>query len=162
MFGIRPLVKADEPFLWEMLYQALHVEAGSEPPPRDIVNQPDLAKYVANWGKSTDSGFVVIDDQFAQPVGAVWLRLFAGESKGYGYVADDVPELSMALLPDYRGQGLGTRLMSHMLDAAKGKYASISLSVSPTNAARRLYERFGFKPVGTSGTSITMQVWLDK
>ena len=86
--------------------------------------------------------------------------MFQGDSRGYGYVADDVPELSMAILPDYRGQGIGTQLISHMLDYTKGKYASVSLSVSPNNPARRLYERFGFKLVGTEGTSIVMQRWL--
>jgi ribosomal protein S18 acetylase RimI-like enzyme len=162
MFSIRPLIKADEPFLWEMLYQAIFVEEGQPSPPRDILAQPELAKYVAEWGKDGDDGFIAIDEQTSKPVGAVWLRLFSGDAKGYGYVADDVPELSMALLPEYRGQGIGSKLMVQMLDYASSKYSSVSLSVSRNNPALRLYERFGFRPVGTNGTSITMQHIFNK
>jgi hypothetical protein len=43
---ILPLTKVDEPFLWEMLYHALYVPEGNPPFPKDIVNNPDIAKYV--------------------------------------------------------------------------------------------------------------------
>lgn len=157
---LRPLTSADEPFLWEMLYHAIHVEPGKSPPPHDIVQQPDIAKYVANWGRPGDDGLVALDDD--KQVGAAWLRLFAARDKGYGYVADDVPELSIANLPDYRGKGIGTLLLSNLIDSARlGKsYTSISLSVSPNNPAMRLYERFGFNTVGTSGTSLIMRLDL--
>jgi GNAT superfamily N-acetyltransferase len=157
---LRPLTRADEPFLWEMLYLAIHVEPGSTPPPRDIVCQPDLAKYVANWGRPGDSGVVAIDGD--RPVGAAWLRLFTASDKGYGYVADNIPELSTAMLPNYRGKGVGTLLLSRILDSVRAAktYAAISLSVSPTNPAVRLYERLGFKTVGISGSSLVMRLNL--
>jgi ribosomal protein S18 acetylase RimI-like enzyme len=157
---LRPLTRADEPFLWEMLYLAIHIESGANPPPRDIVRQPDLARYVANWGRLGDSGVVAIDGE--KQVGAAWLRLFTASDKGYGYIADNIPELSTAMLPNYRGKGVGTLLLSRILDSVRaGKnYAAISLSVSPTNPAVRLYERLGFKTVGISGTSLVMRLNL--
>ena len=31
---VRPLARDDEPILWEMLYQAIHVPEGADRPPR--------------------------------------------------------------------------------------------------------------------------------
>jgi ribosomal protein S18 acetylase RimI-like enzyme len=60
----------------------------------------------------------------------------------------------MSLLPGYRGRGIGTKLLRHLLSEAEKRYAAISLSVSESNPARRFYEREGFnvigKPVGGS------------
>ncbi|MDB3935703.1 GNAT family N-acetyltransferase [Granulosicoccus sp.] len=48
--------------------------------------------------------------------------------------------------PEYRGNGVGTRLFSSLMDFAKSEqYSTIRLDVIDTNpGARRLYERRGF------------------
>ena len=51
--SIRQLSPSDQQFLWEMLYQSLNVQEGSPPFPRDIINQPEVAKYVRAWGAAT-------------------------------------------------------------------------------------------------------------
>jgi GNAT superfamily N-acetyltransferase len=155
---IRPLSKGDEPFLWEMLYQAIYIEEGSMPPTRDILKQPEIARYVASWARDGDYGLLAIDVATARPIGAVWLRLFTANDAGYGYVADDVPELSMAVLVDYRGHGVGMTLLTQLLEQTKTTYPSICLSVSRHNPALHLYQRFGFEIVGVSGKSLTMQL----
>lgn len=149
---IRPLTSDDEPFLWEMLYQAIHVPDGHSPPPRDVLQRPELSRYVQEWGRRGDCGFLA---SVGQPVGAVWLRLLVGTNKGYGYVAEDTPELSMAVLPGFRGRGIGTELLAKLLASRWGSTA-ISLSVSAENPARRLYARFGFEVVNESAGSLIM------
>ena len=63
----------------------------------------------------------------------------------------------MALLPNYRGHGIGTALLRRLLAAAAHESEAVSLSVSKSNAALRLYERFGFTVVGEpKGGSVTM------
>ncbi len=162
-FSIRELTPADEPFLWEMLYHAIHVPEGQLPPPRSIVEEPKLAHYVRQWGQRPgDMGFVALVKSTGQPVGAAWLRLFSRLDPGYGFVDENIPELSIAMLPGSRGQGLGTLLLNALLQAAGQKFQAISLSVSPDNPARRLYERSGFAEVADDsssdedGSSITM------
>lgn len=68
----------------------------------------------------------------------------------------------MALLKEYRGNGIGTSLMNELFKEAKQRgIRRLSLSVDPGNIpAVKLYERFGFKEVGKVGTSITMVVEL--
>jgi ribosomal protein S18 acetylase RimI-like enzyme len=144
-----------------MLYQAIYVPEGQPLPDRTIVKQPDLAKYVRDWGRVHDSGFVAVEADIRQPVGAVWLRLFTGENRGYGYVDDTIPELSIAVLPEYRGQGVGTKLFTHLLQTAVGIYSAISLSVDKNNPALKLYERLGFEAVDAFGSSLVMKKTLN-
>lgn len=145
----------DEPFLWDALYHAIHARPGAEPS-RDVLERPDLARYVADWMQRPDDlGFMAVDD--GVPVGAAWLRRWSGGNRGYGFVDEATPELSMSLLPSHRGRGVGTRLLRRLLAEAGGRFNAVSLSVSETNRARRLYEREGFVAVGEpEGGSITM------
>jgi len=142
----RPLLPSDEPFLWEMLYQALYVQPGQPPFPREILQEPDIACYVQGWCRPGDWGLLACDGD--APVGAIWLRLWTGEEKGYGFVSPAIPELSIALLPDYRNKGLGARMIETVISMAKERYAGLSLSVVESSPARRLYERLGFLKVG--------------
>jgi ribosomal protein S18 acetylase RimI-like enzyme len=153
---IRPLELKDEPFLWEMLYQAIHIPQGQTPLSREVIQIPELARYVQDWGREGDCGFLGSDTLTSQPIGAVWLRLLIGEHKGYGYVDDTTSELSIAVLPEYRGQGMGTQLLTHLFASEWGK-SSISLSVAADNRAVRLYERFGFDIISRSDGSLTMK-----
>jgi ribosomal protein S18 acetylase RimI-like enzyme len=77
-------------------------------------------------------------------IGVAWLRLWLGEDKGFGYVKDGIPELAIAVVPDYRGKGIGTNLLTQILGVAKIKYPAVSLSVRANNPVLQLYERTGF------------------
>lgn len=156
-YVLRPVLPADEPFLWTMLYEAIYVPEGHPRPERAILQEPALAHYVANWGQQPgDEGIMAIDSTTGQSVGAAWLRLFTAADPGWGFVDVETPEVSLALLPAYRGQGIGTALLTALVDQARGQYAALSLSVDPQNPAMRLYERLGFTVVGAIGTSVTM------
>lgn len=148
--SFRPLLPSDEPFLWKMLYHALYVPPGQPPYPPEILQQPEIRRYVEGWGRDGDSGFLAL--LAAQPVGACWLRLFPQSAPGYGFIDENTPELSIALLPEYRGWGLGSELLKFTINHLKNKYDSISLSVSATNPAVHLYNRVGFIPMNHIGS----------
>jgi ribosomal protein S18 acetylase RimI-like enzyme len=82
--------------------------------------------------------------------------LLKGADQGYGYVDEVTLELTIAVAPEYRGQGVGAKLLAYLLAEAKNRYKAISLSVSPKNPALRLYQRFGFEIVATDSDSLTM------
>jgi len=64
-------------------------------------------------------------------------------------------------LPEYRGKGIGTKLMKKILKELKNQGTdSVSLSVDPNNPAIRLYKRLGFEEVNKVGTSITMKLTI--
>ncbi|AFZ23784.1 acetyltransferase [Cylindrospermum stagnale PCC 7417] len=149
IYVIRPLTQEDEPFLWRMLYEATQMSEENLTI-NDAMNHPDLTKYVKNWGCENDLGVVATLLSNHLPVGAAWLRLLTGENQGYGYVDHQTPELAIAVLPEYRNQGIGTQLIKHLLPAAKDFYPSISLSVRSSNPALSLYQRCGWKIVDGS------------
>ncbi len=77
------------------------------------------------------------------------MRCFTAAAPGYGYVADDVPELAIAVFPEFRGQQVGTLLLGSIIARAeRDGLRAISLSVNRENPAKRLYVRYGFEVVG--------------
>lgn len=160
-YKIRTETEQDIDFLWEMLYQAIFIAEGEVQPSREILNQPEILKYLCNWGRQGDIALVAIDSS-EKPVGAIWTRLFDETNKTYGFIDKNTPVLSMAVLPEYRDQGIGTLLLNEMIRKAKNSgFISLSLSVDPKNPALHLYERHGFVKVGINGTSWDMVTTLD-
>ena len=157
----------DVDFLWEMLYHASYAADERVPDAGPLHEHAVLARYVEGWGRPTDLGVVAVDDGTGERIGAAWLRLLTGEAKGFGYVDDDTPELAIAVVPGHRGRGVGERLLAELLDAARGSFGAVSLSVRADNPARRLYERAGFRTVHETevgneagSTSVTMKIEL--
>ena len=147
-FIIRQASKDDEPFFWEMLYYAAHMEEDGEGSPHAAKKNPGLLKYVKDWGRETDIGCIALEQDNHQPIGAAWIRLLIANEKTTSYVDDATPELAIAMLPEYIGKGVGTLLLKHLLEAAKQLYPGVVLSVRATNPAKRLYERMGFVVTG--------------
>jgi len=146
---------ADLGFLEEMLYQAIFVPEGKAPYPRSVLELPEIARYIAGWGRAGDFGLVARNG--SEAVGAAWFRLFRGDEKGFGYVDDRAPELSMAVRSEYRGFGIGSSLLQRLIVAARERgFERLSLSVDARNPALRLYERLGFTTLGETGGSLTM------
>ena len=105
---------------------------------------PHLAAYYR-----TPPEFGVVSTADGEPTGVVWVTRFPPEAPGYGFVRADVPELSVCVLPGYRGAGLGTGLVgAAVAEARRRSLPGLSLSVEDGNPARRLYERLGFRPAG--------------
>ncbi len=65
--------------------------------------------------------------------------------------------MDIALLPEHRGRGIGTRLVQDVLDEARASVRSVSLHVEETNPAKRLYERMGFVDVEDRGVYMLME-----
>lgn len=73
---------------------------------------------------------------------------------GYGWVAADIPELSMAVLPDHQGQGIGGALLDTVCALVRmSGFPAVSLSVEDGNGAAKLYADHGFVSVGRNGDS---------
>jgi GNAT superfamily N-acetyltransferase len=153
---IRALTLEDAPFLREALYHAIFVPPDTEPPARSIIDLPELAVYIEDFGTRTgDVGVLALDG--ATPVGAAWARLM----RGFGFIDGATPELSIALLPNYRGSGIGTGLLKALLAALTPTASRVSLSVQMSNPAFRLYQRLGFQMVDRDGDSAIMVLSIE-
>ena len=107
---------------------------------------------------------VIARDRSGDVLGAAWLRL--GGIQGPYQLADKhVPELAMAVIPQARCRGVGSVLMSHLIESARSCYSQIILSVREDNPAVHFYSRFGFREVSriknrVGGESLVMSIDL--
>jgi ribosomal protein S18 acetylase RimI-like enzyme len=152
---IRTAGPQDVPFLRDMLHHAYYWRE-NHPEMEDL----PVARYVSGWGRPGDASVIALEHHF--PVGAAWYRLFKASDPGYGFIDEETPELSIAVVPSRRGHGLGAELLGALLERAREEgFQALSLSVEPDNPALKLYEKLGFRKVGESGGSRTMKVELD-
>ena len=154
---------ADPAFLAEMLYEAVNWrdDGAEERPALDaVLAVPENVRYIADWGRSGDFALYALDRR-DEPVGAAWVRRFTAAAPGYGYVADDIPELSIGVYPEFRRQRVGTLLLGSVIARAeRDGVSAISLSVNRENPAKRLYARSGFEVVAERGDALTMLLEL--
>ena len=154
---------ADPAFLAEMLYEAVnwHDDGAEERPSMEtVLGVAENARYITDWGRTGDVALYALDRR-DEPVGAVWLRQFTADQPGYGYVADDIPELAIGVYPEFRRQKVGTLLLGSMIARAERDHVrAISLSVNHANPAKRLYARHGFEVVAEPGDALTMLLEL--
>ena len=155
MADIREIRRDEYEFLREMLYEAIYFDEENSRLPRSITFEPHLSKYVNDFGRPGDFAFgLVIDNQL---VGAIWSRLFSEEDKGYGFVDSETPELSMAIIENYRNKGLGGQLLEKLFEELRSSgFQRVSLSVDKRNRAVDLYQRCGFETIAEAGTAYTM------
>jgi ribosomal protein S18 acetylase RimI-like enzyme len=152
---IRPGGPQDVPFMRDMLRHAYYwrVDKVSES------GEPPVQRYVERWGRPGDTSLIAIQE--FQRVGAAWYRLFRNENHGYGFVDEQTPELSIAIVPSKRGGGLGSELLNALLERARADgHDAISLSVEQGSPAIGLYERHGFAQVGADDGGVTMHCEL--
>jgi GNAT superfamily N-acetyltransferase len=160
MFVIRATQPDDEPFLWDMGWEATAVDAGMRARGREAALAiPHVRRYLDGWGRPGDAGFVAVAED-GRRLGAAWYRLFPAEEPAWGFVAADIPEVSIGVAADARGRGVGGALLGALLTLAREQgHRALSLSVDRRNPARRLYERKGFRDAGISDptdSSVTM------
>jgi [ribosomal protein S18]-alanine N-acetyltransferase len=154
---VRKLEQNEAAILRELFYHAIFMPEDADPLPFSIVDHPDLVKYHQKWGREGD--LAVVADSEGKIVGAAWCRLWKGEEKGYGYIADNIPELSMAVIPEYRSMGIGTKLLTELFHAIKeAGFKALSISVEKRNRAANLYMRLGFKVVKDKSPDYLMQI----
>ena len=114
-----------------------------------------VAQYLAGWPLNADFGVVADDED--RSVGAAWCRHFDEDSDGYGFVAADVPELTIGVVAGRRGEGIGRLLLAELVREARHRgIERISLSVEADNPAMFLYADFGFVELWRVADSPTM------
>jgi ribosomal protein S18 acetylase RimI-like enzyme len=59
--------------------------------------------------------------------------------------------MDVALLPEWRGRGIGTALMQWICAQARASDKSVTISVEKYNRAQTLYRRLGFREISDEG-----------
>ena len=114
------------------------------------------------WDDATKTAFV--DHQFAAqsahyaqayPGATVDVVTVDGRDAGRLYVfrgAEEIRIVDVALLPEFRGSGAGSAVLTTLQEETRESGRFLSIHVERGNAARRLYERLGFVEREERGT----------
>jgi len=70
---------------------------------------------------------------------------------------DEIRLIDIALLPAYRGRGLGSQILSSILSDGQSSGRAVRIHVEHNNPALRLYQRLGFKQIENHGVYILME-----
>jgi ribosomal protein S18 acetylase RimI-like enzyme len=141
---------ADVPFMRSMLAHAYGWRVNA------LEAEIPLTRYVDNWGRAGD--LALIAHETGNRVGAAWLRRFRESDAGYGFVDEETPELSIAVVPSRRRHGVGQELLDALLAKAGAEgYAAVSLSVEQDSRAVAFYERNGFERVREAAGGAVMR-----
>jgi ribosomal protein S18 acetylase RimI-like enzyme len=87
------------------LYHAIFLPPDAKPVPREIIFEPEIYVYIKNFGGKDDCG--VVAEQDKQIIGAAWTRIIPA----YGHIDNETPELAISVLPNFRGRGIGRKMM---------------------------------------------------
>lgn len=157
-YVIRRLRTDELALLKDFLYEAIYVPEGAVPPPREILEKPELRVYTDGFGTRRGDNCLVADIG-GKVVGAVWTRIM----DDYGHVDDETPSFAISLLGEYRGHGIGTQLMVRMLGLLKSQgYERASLAVQKANYAVKMYRNVGFTAVGENDEEYIMMCFLHR
>ncbi len=139
--NIRELKENEYKILDNFLYEAIFIPKGTKKPPREIINNEKLQVYVKDFGNYKDDNCIVAELN-NKIVGACWTRIM----NDYGHIDDNTPSFAISLYKEYRGKGIGTKLMETMLKLLREKgYQKTSLSVQKNNYAVKMYKKLGFR-----------------
>lgn len=64
---------------------------------------------------------------------------------------EDIRITDIALMPEFRGRGIGRGLLQQILDEGRASGRIVSIYVEHFNPARHLYDRLGFRHADTNG-----------
>ncbi len=150
MITLRPITPEDDSFL-------ARVYASTRADELDITRWTDEEKSVF-CRRQFDAQTAHYRDNY--PGAAFQIIEREGESIGRLYVArwaKEIRIMDIALLPETRGAGIGTKLLRDLQDEARKAGKSLTIHVERFNRALGLYERLGFRQIEDKGVYLLMR-----
>jgi GNAT superfamily N-acetyltransferase len=144
---IRSATADDLVFMTSMLLAAADWSEAHELTAAGPLADPRIRAYIADWPRPDDRGLIAVDEA-GTSLGACWLRYRPSSNPGFGFLAADVPELTIGVRADARRAGVGRALLRAVAGQAQAEgLTRLSLSVEHGNPAADLYRSEGWRVV---------------
>jgi GNAT superfamily N-acetyltransferase len=148
--SLRPIGPGDREFLFAVYASTRTGELAAAPwtdAQKEAFLRQQFEAQDRFWREHYDgTGFQVVEVD-GVPAG----RLYVHRSEAEIRIVD------VALLPAFRGAGLGTRLLASIFEEADARGLPVRIHVETFNPARRLYERLGFAAEADAGVYVRME-----
>ena len=140
----------DVPFMRSMLTHAYNWHVNR------LDTDVPISSYVDGWGRRGDTALIAIEE--GHRLGAGWYRLFRAASPGYGFVDEQTPELTIAVVPSRRGEGIGHELLNGLIERAEAAgFPGLSASVQKDHPEVGIFREARFETVEETEQSLTMR-----
>ena len=148
--ALRPMTDDDREFL-VAVYGSTRDEELSQvawpPGQREAFVRMQFDAQDAEYRKHNPAGSFDVIDVDGRPAG----RLYVDRRPG------DIRIIDISLLPEFRGAGVGGRLLAGLMDEAAASNRKLSIHVEIHNRAAELYARLGFADVAERGVYRRME-----
>ena len=123
--------------------------AAHEDDAQSALDNPDLARYIENFGRAGDCAIVAHNDE--QIIGIAWARIWTLDNRGFGWIDETTPEMAIAVESEFQNCGVGARLMKALkAELGAAGATQIALNVRADSPAVRLYQKLGFAKIDGS------------
>jgi len=147
---LKSITKEDEAFLYEIYASTRNQEVDSwgwSAEQKGLFLEMQWRAQQASYNQQfpgASHSIIAVGEQY---VG----RLLADELSDYHHLID------ISILPSYQGKGIGTFLITQLLQKAREGNKPVILQVFHTNPARNLYERLGFQVASSDEIYLKMR-----
>lgn len=146
----RPMTEADMPFLFRIYASTREWELSHVPwtdeQKHAFVTMQFNAQHVDYQRNYPDAAFNIVEDEQG-PVG----RLYLHRREKAHHILD------ITIAPERRSAGIGTRLLTEVINEASAEGKPVSIHVEKFNPAQRLYQRLGFVQVEDGQVYLLME-----
>lgn len=150
LLQLRPIVDADQAFLRKLYATTRAQEMAQVDWPAATIDaflaQQFDAQHTYYQAHFPDAEFCVIEAD-GQPIGRAYLF----------WTVTHLQIIDLALLPECRGRGIGSRLLREWLERVDAQGLSVGLHVEHYNPAQHLYQRHGFQCEGENGVYLKLR-----
>ena len=140
IISLRPALEGDEGFLRFVYADSRRAELDQAVWPegvRETFLRSQFDAQAAHYKKHyPDSQFLIVERE-SRPVGRLYIWRTAAE----------IRIMDLAIIGEFRGQGIGTTLLTRLLDEGREAGRKVTIHVEKFNPALRLNERLGFRIV---------------
>ena len=147
---LRPVTEADYDFMRGLYASTREAEMAhfpfDEAQKRAFLDQQFAAQF-AHYGIHYPTCERNIIERDGVPVGRLWIDEWR----------DQIRLVDIALVPEYRGGGIGSALVRRVMDRGAAAGKPVTIHVEGFNPALGLYRRFGFEHVDTNGVYLLMR-----
>lgn len=147
---LRPITEQDLGFLAKVYASTRQEEVA-----KTGWSQPQIDEFLAMQFKAQHTFY---QEQFANAD----FDIVEADGKDIGRLyldhrEDEIRIVDIALLPECRGTGIGTRLLNDILNTATKRNVLVRIHVEKNNPALSLYKRLGFNQIEDQGVYLLME-----
>lgn len=149
-YSLRPVVDSDTDFLYEVYASTREEEllqTDWSPEQKRAFTMQQFSAQALHYRKHYPTAQYFLIQAKKKAIGRLYIDYWAKETR----------IMDIALLPAFRGRGIGLSILKKLMAEAEEKGVKLSIHVEIFNRALNLYKRLGFQEVSTQGVYYLME-----